>query len=66
TSTYDPTLNTNTQFLTVNAQAAVEPETVNAQTETKTVRMQKTGIPVNYLLLALLLVIGGYIVPKRK
>lgn len=66
TSTYDPTLNTNTQSLTVNAQAAVEPETVNAQTETKTVGMQKTGIPVNYLVLALLLLIGGYLVPKRK
>ena len=65
TSTYDPTLNTNTQSLTVNA-AAEEPETVNAQTETKTIGMQKTGMPVNYLILALLLLIGGYIVPKRK
>lgn len=69
TSTYDPTLNNNIQSLTINAAAAEtekETETVNAQTETKTVGMQKTGIPVNYLILALLLIIGGYLTPKQK
>lgn len=37
--------------------------TVNASS---TVTMQHTGIPLNYLLMAIMLVIGGLIVPKRK
>ena len=31
-----------------------------------TVPMQNTGAPVNYLLLAILMVIGGLLLPKRK
>lgn len=31
-----------------------------------TVPMQPTGLPVNYLVLALLMVIGGFLIPKRK
>ena len=32
----------------------------------KTVSMQKTGLPFNYLLLAVLMVVSGLLVPKRK
>ncbi|MDD1763438.1 MAG: DUF11 domain-containing protein [Methanobacteriaceae archaeon] len=52
----------------------VTPVTVNAVTEsatevnaaTKTVAMQKTGMPLAYLALAVLLMLGGLVVPKRK
>lgn len=37
--------------------------TVNASS---TVTMQHTGIPLSYLLMAIMLVIGGLLVPKRK
>ncbi len=33
---------------------------------TKTLSMQHTGIPLNYLIMAILMVIGGLIIPKRK
>jgi uncharacterized repeat protein (TIGR01451 family) len=52
----------------------VTPLTVNAVTETstevnaatKTVAMQETGMPLAYLVLAVLLMLGGLVVPKRK
>jgi hypothetical protein len=39
---------------------------VNAASTTKTVPMESTGTPVNYLLLAVLMVISGLIAPKIK
>ncbi len=33
---------------------------------TNTVAMQKTGMPLAYLVLAVLLMLGGLVVPKRK
>jgi predicted outer membrane repeat protein len=54
----------NNNTTTVNASSTVNnTTTVNASS---TVSMQHTGIPLNYLLIAVLLVIGGLIVPKRK
>jgi hypothetical protein len=58
------TFNLNTEGvtpLTVEAATATE---VNAAT--KTVGMQKTGVPLAYLVLAVLLILGGLVVPQRK
>lgn len=37
-----------------------------ASSTTKTIEMQETGIPLNYLILAILMVINGLILPKRN
>ncbi|HEX3013691.1 MAG TPA: tandem-95 repeat protein, partial [Methanobacterium sp.] len=39
--------------------------TVNAASKT-TIGLQKTGLPLNYLILAVLMVLSGLVVPKRK
>ncbi len=45
----------------------VTPITIHAvKAASKTIPMQKTGLPLNYLILAILMVIGGLLVPKRK
>jgi hypothetical protein len=63
TTTYDPTLGTNVQFSNICVQAAGGgEETVAAAT----VGMQNTGVPIGMLVLALLAVLGGLIVPRRK
>jgi len=72
TSTYDPTLESSIQSITVNAAAAQsnddEPTgtTVNAQTTTETVEMQETGIPISMMVLAILMVLGGLFRAKRE
>ena len=65
TSTYDPTLNTNTQSLTVNAAATPNnmDNTVNAATNT--VNMQETGISLTTLVLAILMIACGIIGTKK-
>ncbi len=68
TSTYDPTLNTNTQSLTVNAVATPNNNTNNNNTvsaATNTVTMQETGIPLIVLVLAILMIAGGIIGTKK-
>ncbi len=62
TTTYDPTLGTSVQFVNVCVQAAGGEETIAAAT----VGMQNTGAPIGMLVLALLAVLGGLIVPRRK
>ncbi len=65
TLTYYPNLKNSAQSTMVNA-AAQPSTTVNATSSTtKTIGMQDTGGPLNYLLLAVLMVITG-LVPKRK
>ena len=59
TDTYDPNLESSIQIVTVNAQNVPE---ANAQT----VGMQNTGVPIAQLVLAVLLVLGGFLLPKRK
>ena len=56
-----------TQF-TVNVQAKNNSSgnTVNAASTTKTVTMKDTGLPLNYLVLAILAVISGFVMPRRK
>ena len=74
TSTYDPTLESSVKGTTLNTvgvidtsnQSTDEKTTVNAASKTtKTIGMQDTGLPLNYLILAVLMVIGG-LVPKKK
>lgn len=61
TTTNDPTLNQNTQWITIHAA-----NDNNAIVAAGTVGMQKTGIPVAGIVLALLMVTAGLILPKRK
>jgi uncharacterized repeat protein (TIGR01451 family) len=61
TDTYDPNLASNIQTVTINAQT-VQEEVVSGQT----VGMQTTGAPIAQLLLAVLMVLGGFLLPKRK
>lgn len=60
TSTHDPTLNEDTQSLTINA-VTPTPQPVHG----KTVGMQTTGIPVAALILAVLMVLGGIVSTKK-
>ncbi|HEX3013642.1 MAG TPA: Ig-like domain repeat protein, partial [Methanobacterium sp.] len=65
TSVYDPALGSNIQFVTVNAvQAASAASTVTSTT--RSIGMQETGLPIPLLVLAILMVLGGSLVPKRK
>ncbi len=57
TSTYDPTLNVDTQSITVNAATKVG---------AKTIPLQETGLPIAGLVLAILAVFGGLATSKRK
>ena len=59
------TYNTNTEGVTplIISTDPIKNTTVNA---TSTVSMQNTGIPLNYLIMAILLIISGLVVPKRK
>ena len=58
TSTYDPTLESSIQSVTVSA--------INAVNAASTVEMQETGIPFAGLILAVLVVFTGFVMPKRK
>jgi len=58
TTTYDPTLNSDTQSLTIHAATSTQ---VNAQT----IGMQKTGLPLLPLILASLMLVGGLMAPRR-
>ncbi|WP_429223818.1 hypothetical protein [Methanobacterium oryzae] len=57
-STYDPILNNQAASANVDVQATP----VNAAT----VPMQPTGLPIGYLAIAVLMVLAGIIIPKRK
>ncbi|KUK74720.1 DUF11 domain-containing protein [Methanobacterium sp. 42_16] len=61
TTTYDPTLNQETQSLTVNAQ-----NIATAAVLANTVGMKSTGVPLAGMLLALLMVITGFYTARRK
>ena len=61
TDTYDPNLVSNIQTVTINAQKVPE-EVVSGQT----VGMQTTGAPIAQLLLAVLMVLSGFLLPKRE
>nr|WP_054859021.1 Ig-like domain repeat protein [Methanobacterium formicicum] len=66
TDTYDPTLNNDIQPITINVQAASQESQAEVNAQTQTIGMQTTGTPIGLLLLAVLMVLGGIITPKRK
>ena len=64
TETYDPTLNNDIQTININVKALSEDS--QAEVNAQTVGMQTTGLPIGALLMAMLMVLSGIIVPKRK
>ena len=70
TLTYDPNLVNSIQTIVVNAQSNTTNTTNITGNQTantiNTIGMQKTGIPLNYLIMAILIVVGGFVIPKRK
>ena len=70
-TTYDPNTGNKASSTTVNVQQPSVPN-ANAASRTttritgKTIGMQKTGLPMNYLILAILMVIGGLMPRRRK
>lgn len=65
TLTDDPNVSSNIQSITINVHAASTSTTTPAATG-NTVRMQTTGIPIAMLIAAILMVLGGFLVPRRK
>jgi uncharacterized repeat protein (TIGR01451 family) len=70
TDTDDPNLESNIQRLTLNVQAAGEPteptETSSETVHAQTVGMLKTGTPMAGIVLAILMVLGGFISTRKK
>jgi len=64
TDTYDPNLNSNIQPITISVQAASQE--FEAVVNAGTVGMQNTGVPIGLLVMAVLMTLGGILVPKRK
>ena len=66
TSTYDPTLNRNTQSITFNAINPVNPVPVNTVEAANIISMQDTGVPIVPLAIAVLSILGGLAANRRK
>jgi hypothetical protein len=74
TSTYDPTLNQNTQSITFNAinpvpinpVNPVNPVPVNTVEAANIISMQDTGTPIVPLAIAVLSILGGLAANRRK
>ncbi len=61
--TYDPNLYPTEATVTINVQKPVTPvNPVNA----KTIAMKHTGVPIGGLILAVLMILGGFVLPRRK
>ena len=61
--TYDPNLYPTEATVTINVQNPITPvNPVNA----KTIAMKHTGVPIGGLILAVLMILGGFILPRRK
>jgi uncharacterized repeat protein (TIGR01451 family) len=64
---FDPDLFNNLATLTIQATAAPTNETEVPEVEAAgTIGMQKTGVPLAIMALAIIMVLGGMILPKRK
>lgn len=61
TLTDDPTISSHIQSITINVHAAT-----NSAATTNTVGMQSTGMPLAMLFAAILMVLGGSLIPRRK
>ncbi len=66
---YNPNIGNNTSNATVTVESPVNPNgssTVNVEAAEKTIPLQKTGLPVAYVALAVLMLLAGYVIPKRR
>ncbi len=67
TSTYDPTINNNTQSIIVNAKAQTNTNgNTTANSTTKTIGMKNTGLPIAGFAFAVLSIFGGLVSQRRK
>ncbi|WP_414470007.1 DUF7507 domain-containing protein [Methanobacterium sp. ACI-7] len=64
TTTYDPNLQGNIEFKDICAKEETPETTVKAADST--IPMQPTGLPIGYIALAVIIVLVGLIIPKRK
>jgi uncharacterized repeat protein (TIGR01451 family) len=64
--TYDPNIEGNTASATMNAQAQTVPVNAKTVTNAKTVSMQETGAPFGALIVAVLMMLAGIVLPRRK
>ena len=62
--TFDPNLYPTEASVTINVQEPSNPTTPTV--EAKTITMQHTGVPIGGLILSVLMVLGGFILPRRK
>lgn len=60
-STYDPIFDNQSATASINVR-----NPANAQVNAATIPMQKTGLPLNYLVFAILMVLSGIFISKRK
>lgn len=65
TLTNDPNISSNIQSININVHAASTSTTTHAASG-NTIGMQTTGIPIAMLITAILMVLGGSLVPRRK
>jgi uncharacterized repeat protein (TIGR01451 family) len=59
TSSYDPNLVNSVQTIVVNAQT-------KSTGHVNTIGLRETGVPVNYIIIGILMVLSGLLVPRRK
>jgi uncharacterized repeat protein (TIGR01451 family) len=62
--TYDPNLYPTEATVTINVQKPITP--VNPVVNAKTIAMKHTGVPIGGLILAVLMILGGFVLPRRK
>ncbi|HEX7468684.1 MAG TPA: DUF11 domain-containing protein [Methanobacterium sp.] len=64
--TFDPNLYPTEASVTINVQGSSNPTTPTTTVSAKTIAMQHTGLPIVALILAVLMILGGSILPRRK
>ena len=69
TTTKNPNLSSNLQNMTINVTPQVMASTTvhaTSTTSANTIGMENTGTPINYIIMAFLLIMSGLIVSKRR
>ncbi len=62
----NPNIGNSTSNATVTVESPVNPSGPSVEAAGKTIPLQKTGLPVAYIALAVLMLVAGYVIPKRK
>ena len=63
--TFDPNLYPTEASVTINVQKPSNPDNTGGESE-NSIAMQHTGVPIGGLILSVLMVLGGFILPRRK